>query len=60
MSMNLRNTPISCRVCQSIVHGKEYTVVESTGRRVTNCVWRCSHCGTQNKQGITNIIEPIK
>lgn len=54
--MFIRNTPISCRRCATTVAGKEYTVTESSGRRVVKCDWRCHRCGFFNKSGIIKYI----
>lgn len=53
----LQNTPIPCRKCGATVQGREHLVREASGRQVMKCDWRCTHCGTPNKSGITRIVK---
>jgi hypothetical protein len=56
----LQNTPISCRACGQLAHGREQPVRRADGSLVMECSWRCGRCGTYLKNGITRIVEPAK
>ena len=54
--MLVRNVPIRCQSCSGTVYGREQSVTESSGKKVMNCTWRCTNCGSFCKQGVTQIL----
>lgn len=48
---SVRNVPIACPRCGTMVRGKEETVREK-GKQFTRCNWRCYRCGTFIKSGL--------
>lgn len=54
MQQTIRNMPIPCAKCGTMVRGTEKQV-KYTDKVVTECTWRCSRCGSYLKKGITKI-----
>ncbi len=51
MQQFIRNTPITCPKCKSSIRGQERDISRDK-EVVTECTWRCYHCGIFVKHGI--------